>query len=91
MLMQGLERIRLNPPGVGKQCKYPPLQHCRSLKVYASKALEIATGTRPALRIVYDYDQAKDTVNIRSMGFRRAVMPRPDDDPYSKASKRIDP
>ncbi|MFD1953211.1 hypothetical protein ACFSL6_03215 [Paenibacillus thailandensis] len=90
LIQEELDRIGLHPVRQGKDCEYEPLKSAgyRKVKLYSSKALRTTKGEKPDLRIIYKYDEADDMVRVVSIGFRAKEKPRPDHDPYSKATKR---
>lgn len=90
MIQKGLDLISRRPDLEGKLCEYEPLKSegCRKVKVYSSKSLESSRGVKPDLRIIYRYHEEENTVRVDSIGFRKKVRPRPEDDPYSRAEIR---
>ena len=87
-IQEAFKRIQLNPLQEGKQCRFDPLKGFRSMKVFSSSGLQRTTHSKPDLRIIYDYDSGNNSVTIICIGFRRKELPRPADDPYSKAASR---
>ncbi|GIO36412.1 hypothetical protein J41TS12_12730 [Paenibacillus antibioticophila] len=91
MIQKELNLIRRRPGVEGKLCEYEPLKSAgfRKVKLYSSKVLEAARGEKPDLRIIYRYSEEENTVRIESIGFRLKTRPRPDNDPYSRAERRL--
>lgn len=89
LLDEALMRIRSFPAREGIPCEFEPLSSAGLRKVKVFSVRRPARGDTPTLRILYRYNEQKDNVEILAIGFRIKVRPRPADDPYSVASRRL--
>lgn len=83
---EALEEIRRSPQTIGRQCLFEPLKPFRKFKLHSSKDLKQKIKTD--MRIIFRYNEAKNAVEILSIGFRVKDKPRPPEDVYSIAEAR---